>query len=213
MPIQPIFCLSLNGLLTTVDLLQKQSVLRWSHVRCSVAQWWLRMIVITEKTGSHLPTSGPAALIRDHLSMNISFVSPWFLQGCTNRNKSRAVLKKSDGAATAQRKKLRDPSFSMEELWSTCQVCHGHTWLGRYLGCDICHKWSCVIALAAAGLYQQLHTVGLIQRAIGSFSTLAASRPGAVVYPWQQTLTPVPPSSSSSSSSSSPSLSLDKICW
>ncbi len=103
MPIQPILCLYFNGLLTTVDLLQKQSVLRWSHVRCSMAQWWLRTIVITEKTASHRPTSGPAALIRDHLSMNITFFSPWFLQGCTNRQESRAILKKSDGAATAQR--------------------------------------------------------------------------------------------------------------
>lgn len=49
MPIQPILCLYFNGLLTTVDLWQKQSVLRWSHVRCSKAQWWLRTIVITEK--------------------------------------------------------------------------------------------------------------------------------------------------------------------
>lgn len=112
MPIQPILCLYLNGLLTTVDILQKQSVLRWSHVRCSVAQWWIRTIVITEKTGSHRPTSGPAALMRDHLSMNISFFSPWFLQGCTNRQESRAVLKKSDGAATAQRKSCEFHRFS-----------------------------------------------------------------------------------------------------
>lgn len=46
----------------------------------------------------------------------------------------------------------------MEESRSTCQVCHGHTWRGRCLGGDICHKRSCVflwLLLACVSKYTQ----------------------------------------------------------
>lgn len=122
-------------------------------VRCSVAQWRLRTIVIAEKSALHLPDSGSAASSENRLCMNISFFSSWFLQGCTNRRESRALLKKSDGAATAQR--------------VICEIhrCHGGISLrvkvamdthGMGGACDILSQFQLCVCF---GCWQQTHAI------------------------------------------------------
>lgn len=131
MPIQPILCLYFNGLLNTVDTLQKVSPALESCALldgtivieddCDPSKNWL--------TSSNLWTSSSheGSPLHEHFVL-LSMVSSR-LHKQTGKQ-SRSEERRWCCHCTAE--KLRVPSFSMEESLSTCQVCHGHTWRGRY---------------------------------------------------------------------------------
>lgn len=85
---------------------------------------------------SHLQTFGPAASAIRFPPLHVhSFFYPWFLQGCTNRHKSKANLKNTDAAATAQRESCERHRFhGFFSLCVTVKVCHVLTWRGRFSG-------------------------------------------------------------------------------